>query len=93
MTGTEIAVLEYFRDLSYNELPRRRAWTTLIKTLDGWIPWHYYPERITQVAATEPALVRARLTGLLRDGGWPDEAESVRPVDRRTVRRAMDGLK
>lgn len=87
LNETEVALLETLDGwASVIEMPLPDAWTRLQDVVrDSSIR----PERLAKAAKTEPGPVRARLSALLGDSGFPDLAQMVPDADARTVKAAL----
>jgi hypothetical protein len=86
LSPTEVALLEVLGDLSTSELDARETWERLVDVIGSD---SVRAPHLAKAAKTEPGSVRARLSKLLRDGGYLAEAECVPDADPRVRDRAL----
>ncbi|MET3804271.1 hypothetical protein ABIB25_001257 [Nakamurella sp. UYEF19] len=86
LTPREVTLLEFLDDPSGSELDAASTWRRIREEIASG---RVRPERLASAARTEPAPTRARLTALLGQAGFPDQAKRVPPVDPRTAGRAL----
>ncbi len=88
LNEAEVALLETLDGWSsVIEVPLPDAWSQLQSVLHGSA---IRPDRLARAARTEPGPVRARLSALLIDAGFPELAQSVPDADVRTVKAALN---
>jgi len=87
LTADEVALLEALDGWSHViEVPLADAWQRLRDAVkDGEVS----ATRLAEASATEPALVRVRLSALLTQAGFSDYARQVPGADPRTVQQAL----
>lgn len=83
LTSHEVALLEALEGWDrIIEIPMNEAWVKMSKLL---ISKDLDAARLARAARTEPGSVRVRLSALLSDSGYKEEAKRIPTADRRTV--------
>jgi hypothetical protein len=87
LTADEVALLEALDGWSrVIEVPLPDAWQRLCDAIkDGKVS----ATRLAKASRTEPALVRVRLSALLTQAGFANDAKRVPSADPRTVQKAL----
>lgn len=83
LTSHEVALLEALEGWDrIIEIPMDEAWIKMSKLL---ISKDLDATRLARAARTEPGSVRVRLSALLNDSGYKEEAKRIPTADRRTI--------